>query len=488
VFITNFWIFFIVAIAMIGIIGRYFENEAKKTTLREHKLKSTTTKNANAASSSSTGKPLRLVQRRIDIRKDLPSYQSTYCKFFDSWTSDDFVNLDTIESQFIEFCEHFKLPSTFKDDKNFIRFRKGEVIDEDGYQILFQPYIYDDEIQRIKRLKKTYYTKKDEDEMSKMKKLSDVTLRSLPIQDELLNFKSKESLRIYFHSIEIAFLNYLKNNCQEHCKSYDNLVLIAENLKTRYKNLKVENTIIENDLYNMLLNLSKSIDSLLLLKMEMLKSLDVPIYKDNYIDTFNNWSGFESYGASYTVRDAFFSDIMKKWVPERRVVEWYSYYRFKDSALTRERFYIKFEKNFFEIVEWCLYCISTYEFIISQYSKDDNFKSYLMLKIDLDKYGLFLNHFEASVIENQIKLDFNIDKLYEILVKNNNTVLESLDKIRIGISNASIGLNSINESLAGIGKKLDVTNSNLEWSNFYQIANLYFNYRTNKSLRSKLDQ
>jgi hypothetical protein len=104
---------------MIGIIGRYFENEAKKTTLREHKLKSTTTKNANAASSSSTGKPLRLVQRRIDIRKDLPSYQSTYCKFFDSWTSDDFVNLDTIESQFIEFCEHFKLPSTFKDDKKY---------------------------------------------------------------------------------------------------------------------------------------------------------------------------------------------------------------------------------------------------------------------------------------------------------------------------------------------------------------------------------
>jgi hypothetical protein len=416
----------------------------------------------------------------LNISEEIPFIKASYSGFFDDWNVSNYIDLDFIQNNFSKFCSEYSLTNNFSDEDNKIRFKTGEEVVEDSWEITTHPFCDSDIISKLQNLTTSYYSKNNLDTINSLKSMAD-NFRSFPIHDEINNFNSKKSLRTYFHAIEISFLYHLEKSTGENEDLKNILLNMLNNMKKKYGETNFKNSYIRDDLYKILMNISKMMDELINTEIEINRRLEASIYNENYYSETGEVTDFEFFGS---FRKKYEGKVIDgRWYDGFLKTDTYYYYCFKRTSTNKERI-VSYERNFVKLTEMIINSVTFYELILNDFNDDEKYNKYLILKLDIEKQDLLLSHFEGSMLDKMDKINFNFIELKNILIKNNIQVLDSLEKINQNLNNMSQIYNEISVKLEKVGQDINGLNTTNKWNNVYQAANLYYNYKSFKLLKN----
>ena len=421
------------------------------------------------------------IKINLNIKDEIFSIRDKYLKFFNGWAGCNYCDIDFISDSFQMFCRQYSLPNNFKEEDNIeLRFNSGTYFPEDEFEILKHPRISTHNlIPELLNLKETYYSGDDID-MLKFIISKTHSFHSFPIYDELNNFESKNSLRIYFHAIEMNFINYLNETIDSNKYFMDQLNSFVTSMKFQFGNLYILEDRLRDDLYCLLLNTTKMLDELTKINLEIEKCIETPCYHSFYRDDVLEVNNFEFMGKYESQIEGKYID--GTWYNSYRNRIDYIYYTFSMRCEDKKRLFLIHEQRHIKLAELILNCVTFFEIIVSDFKDNDNFNKYLLLRLDLDKQGFLFSHFEESVLTKIDNLNFSFIELQNILIRNNIELRENLEKLNKTMANFAPSLNFISNKIEESNKMLNDLNVTNSWNNILQIANLYYNYKTFKSV------
>ena len=458
-------------LAILYFVGK---KEIKKSKIASNQKKDSSTSN----SSENKEKATNIKQTVLRFSDEISEIKKLYLGYFDNWQSSDFSNIEKVETHFIEFTTHFKLQNTFKKNETKIRFFRGEMFIESKNELCDFPKIEINDLDELKNLKKTTYSTKDIENHRYNRNGSDHGYYySMPIHDEITRLESKLSLRNYFYALELAYVKFIKVNYDIHKSIFSELNLLLDQLKLEFSELKIEENIIRDDLYNILLNILKLIDDGHSLLENMNSSLEVPIYKNIKNNDLEGLGEF---------RDEFGGEFIDGiWYEKRSRKYYYNYYTFKMNAINKERLYGAHENNLLKIEELIFSYISTFMIIMKDFTSSSKMNKYLIFRLDIEKKGVLLNHFETTLLSKIDQINFNLIELESILKKNNVEIIKSLNEINQNISNMNSGLSIVSAKLSELNSTTNQLTSLQKWNNLFTIANLHYTIKTSNYLKNK---
>jgi hypothetical protein len=415
-------------------------------------------------------------QTVLSYSDEIPKIEKLYLGYFDNWQSSDFSNIEKVETHFIEFTTHFKLQNTFKKNETKIIFFRGEMFIESKNELYDFPKIEINDLDELKNLKKTTYSTKDIEIHRSIRNVSDYgNFYSMPIHDEINRLESKLSLRNYFYALELAYVKFIKVNYDIHKSIFSELNLLLDQLKHEYSEIKIEENRIRDDLYNILLNILKLIDDGHSLLENMNSSFEVPIYKNIKNNCLEAAPG--------QFRDEFGGEFIDGiWYEKRSRKYYYTYYTFKMNAMDKERLYGAHENNLLKIEELIFSYISTFMIIMKDFTSSSKMNKYLIFRLDIEKKGVLLNHFETTLLSKIDQINFSLIELESILKKNNVEIIKSLNEINQNISNMNSGLSIVSAKLSELNSTTNQLTSLQKWNNLFTIANLHYTIKTSNYL------
>ncbi len=404
---------------------------------------------------------------------EIPEIEKLYLGYFDNWQSSDFSNIEKVETHFIEFTTHFKLQNTFNKDEIEIRFYSGKKF-YSKFELKVFPPINSGQIDKLKNRIRTIYS--EEELQLFYRRCSDYDLYAATIHDEINNLNSKLSLRKYFYAIELAYTNFVQLNCSHHQQIIYEFNTLLDQLKQEFSDLIIEEKIIRDDLYNILLNISKLIDDANFLK-KRLQYYYEPIRNDIQYKKFVHFNYLiEDYGGEY---------IDGVWYEKRSRKYYYHVYCFMYEAEVKESLYTNNENNLLKIEELIFSYISTFMIIMKDFTSSSKMNKYLIFRLDIEKKGVLLNHFETTLLSKIDQINFNLIELESILKKNNVEIIKSLNEINQNISNMNSGLSIVSAKLSELNSTTNQLTSLQKWNNLFTIANLHYTIKTSNYLKNK---
>jgi hypothetical protein len=463
------WYFWVIAIlAFLYYLGK---NE---------KSKNASTQKKDSSPSNIVEKDEKIINKKTVLRisDEISEIKKLYVSYFDNWKSSDFSNLENVELHFYKFTSQFKLQNTFKKKETQIRFFKGETFIDSRNELYDFTEINANHLDELKNLLITTYSSKDIEEHMYYRNSADFGYYfSLPVHDEINKIESKLSLRKYFFALELAYGKFIYSNSNLHNSIFSELNLLLDQLKLEFGDLILDEKTIKEDLYNILLNISKLIDDGHSLLENMKSALEVPIYKNI------KKNQLEGLGSCREEIGGIFIDGV--WHEKRSRKYNYTYYTFRLNANNKERLYGTYENQLLIIEELIFSYLSIYMVIIKDFISSSKMNKYLVFRIDIEKKGVLLNHFETTLLSKIDEINLNLIDLNTILKKNHIEIMQSLDDINQNISNMNSGLSMISTKLNEINSTTNHLTTLQKWNNLFTVANLHYTIKTSNYLKNK---
>jgi len=442
---------------------------------KNEKSKNASTQKKDSSSSNFVEKKEKIINKKTILRisDEISEIKKLYVGYFDNWDSFDFTNMEKIETNFSQFTTHFKLYNTYKKTETEIRFFGGKQVIS-RFELKDFPEINESDINKLKNLKTTVYS--SEDLELHVRRCVNHELYSTTIYDEINNLDSKLSLRKYFYAIELAYTNFVRSNCYIHQQIIAEFSTLLNQLKLEFSELIIDEKLIRNDLYNILLNISKLIDEAISLIKSMEYYLD-PIRNDIQYKSFEGFNLFtDVYGGEY---------VDGVWYEKRSRKYYYNVYCFIYMAEEKVELYVKDENNLLKIEELIFSYISIFMIIMKDFISSSKTNKYLVFRLDIEKKGVLLNHFETTLLSKIDEINLNLIDLNTILKKNHIEIMQSLDEINQNISNMNSGLSMISTKLNEINSTTNQLTTLQKWNNLFTVANLHYTIKTSNYLKNK---
>jgi hypothetical protein len=442
---------------------------------KNEKNKIASTQKKDSSSPNIVEKEEKIINKKtvLKISDEISEIKKLYVGYFDNWQSSDFSNLEKVETHFYEFTTHFKLHNTFKKKENKIRFFMGEMFIDSKNELYDFPHIGINDLDKLKNLKRTTYTAED----SSLNGMNSQYYYSLPVHDEINNLESKLSLRKYFYALELAYGKFISSNSNLHNSIFSDLNFLLDQLKIEFGDIIIDEEIKKEDLYNILLNISKLIDDGHSLLENMKSALEVPIYKNVKNNQLEGLGQFRD-----EIGGKFIDGI---WHEKRSLYYFYTYYTFNLNAKNKERLYGAYEINLLKIEELIFNYISIFMIIMKDFISTSKTNKYLVFRIDIEKKGVLLNHFETTLLSKIDEINFNLIDLNTILKKNHIEIMQSLNEINQNISNMNSGLSMVSTKLNEINSTTNHLTTLQKWNNLFTVANLHYTIKTSNYLKNK---
>jgi hypothetical protein len=465
------WYYWVLTIlTILYFVGK---KDIKKSKIASNQKKDSSTSN----SSENQEKVTNIKQTVLRFSDEIPEIKKIYLGYFDNWQSSDFSNLEKVETHFYEFTTHFKLHNTFKKKENKIRFFRGLQVNS-RFELIDFPEINTNDLDKLKKLIITTYSEKEIENHRFNRNGSDFGYYySIPVHDEINNLESKLSLRKYFYALELSYGKFISSNSNLHKSIFSEINLLLDQLKQEFSELKIEENIIRDDLYNILLNILKLIDDGHSLLENMKSALEVPIYKN----VKNNQ--LEGLGQFLDVIGGISIDGV--WHEKRSRRYYYTHYTFNLNANNKERLYGAYENNLLKIEEIIFSYISIFMIIMKDFISSSKTNKYLVFRLDIEKKGVLLNHFETTLLSKIDEINFNLIDLNTILKKNHIEIMQSLNEINQNISNMNSGLSMVSTKLNEINSTTNHLTTLQKWNNLFTVANLHYTIKTSNYLKNK---